>query len=113
VFYANVGGYFERDYIEDMHHALRVRDAQTTSAPPAPVVAKQKKVSPSRVEIDDTPYIRAHGKAPRGVGYWAFGPKPTTDCMQCKFFHGTVVVAKKAAREWAVTQNFDTLYMQS
>ena len=53
--------------------------------------------------FDSSYYVQAHGKAPRGEGYWAFCPlskyRMNNYLDYTMFFAGTIAEAKAQARE--------------
>lgn len=59
---------------------------------------------PTRLQVTARPYERAHGRAPRGRGSWAFAPATNwtaydaeVDYDAVRFFNGTYTEARAAA----------------
>jgi len=57
----------------------------------------------THMTFDSSYYVQAHGKAPRGEGYWAFCPlskyRMNNYLDYTMFFAGTIAEAKAQARE--------------
>jgi hypothetical protein len=53
----------------------------------------------TRVIIDSLPYVRSHGKLPRGRGSWAFATTPNPDVLSPAVIwkQGTFAEARRAA----------------
>jgi hypothetical protein len=51
----------------------------------------------SRIVVDDSPYRRSHGKAPRGVGSWGFADINDQSIDSVQFFFGSYGFARKQA----------------
>lgn len=56
------------------------------------------------IEVNTRQYECAHGKAPRGRGYWAFFFDRQTDIHQAVFYSGTYREALKMAKLYAVSE---------
>ncbi len=70
--------------------------------------------STRRVEFNTTDYQFSHGRAPRGVGTWAFFRDRSSD--PCEGFwvnQASFTEAKKAAAVWARQNNVATVYVGS
>ena len=75
-------------------HLADEREAATLLGfpPPSPGYA------PRSIEIDTGPYMRSHGKAPRGRGGWAFAPNGNDDVDALIWTQGTYGDAVRAAK---------------
>ena len=74
-----------------------------------------KKSNQFAVEFVSSHYVFAHGRSPRGVGCWAFGPKPNTPCDDVFFAPSTLSFsdAKVHATAWARANGHSVVYVQS
>jgi hypothetical protein len=68
---------------------------------------------PSSVTVNDSGFVFAHGRKPRGRGGWAFAFERSADCTTVTWFNGTFTKAAKQARVWAAAQGRDTVFVQS
>jgi hypothetical protein len=68
-----------------------------------------------KVEVDARYYGYAHGRAPRGIGSWAFGSKPNTPCDEVFWAPSSVTYseAKVHAAVWARSAGLSVVYVQS
>jgi hypothetical protein len=61
--------------------------------------------------IDTALYVLAHGRAPKGFGYWAF--ESANEPHLTYRFRGTYSEAKRAAISWAKANNHAVLFVCS
>lgn len=65
------------------------------------------------VTFSTAAYEFAHGKKPRGYGYWAFFFDGKTDIKDAQFFVGTFKEAKEMAKRYAVTRGYSRVSVGS
>ena len=65
------------------------------------------------VTVNNSAFVFAHGRSPRGQGSWAFGRERNTRVEECVWFNGTFAEARKQAVAWARANGVDQVWTQS